>query len=106
MLAGTETVTDVAVRHGVSRKFVYAQTDKARGALDDAFLTAVPENKVLFHLAVTKTWLRQVIVAQSLISRVSHRAPFRDVSGCRSGLTVRAKRIRMASWLFSWTSRG
>ena len=24
-LAGTETVSDLAVRHGVSRKFVYAQ---------------------------------------------------------------------------------
>jgi hypothetical protein len=71
VLAGTETVSDVAVRHGVSRKFVYAQTDKARVALDEAFLTAAPDDEVMFHLAVTKTWLRQVIVALSLISRGS-----------------------------------
>ena len=29
-LAGTETLSDLAARHGVSRKFVYAQTGKAR----------------------------------------------------------------------------
>jgi transposase-like protein len=34
-LAGAETVSDLAARHGVSRKFVYRQTHKARAALDD-----------------------------------------------------------------------
>jgi hypothetical protein len=29
VLAGTETVSDLAAQHGVSRKFVYAQTGKA-----------------------------------------------------------------------------
>ena len=36
-LARSEPVSDLAVRHGVSRKFVYAQKHKARIALDDAF---------------------------------------------------------------------
>jgi hypothetical protein len=36
-LAGSETVSDLAARHGVSRKFVHQQTHKARAALDDAF---------------------------------------------------------------------
>jgi len=36
-LAGSGTVSDLAVRHGVSRKFVYQQTHKVRAALDDAF---------------------------------------------------------------------
>ena len=31
-LAGSETVSDLAARHGVSRKFVYQQTHKARRA--------------------------------------------------------------------------
>ena len=31
---------DLAARHRVSRKFIYQQTDKARLALDDAFLAA------------------------------------------------------------------
>jgi len=36
-LARSETVSDLAARHGVSRKFVYQQTHKAVAALDDAF---------------------------------------------------------------------
>jgi transposase-like protein len=57
-LAGSETVSDLAARHGVSRKFVYQQTHKARSALDDAFSPATPDDEVLFEVAVTKTWLR------------------------------------------------
>src|SRR3954452_7925945 len=54
-LAGSETVSDLAARHGMSRKFVYQQTYKARTALDDAFSPATPDEAVLFELAVTKT---------------------------------------------------
>src|ERR671917_1151278 len=72
-LAGSETVSGLAARHGVSRKFVYQQTHRARGALDEAFSSATPDEAVLFELAVTKTWLRQVIVALPLICRSSYR---------------------------------
>jgi len=72
-LAGSETVSDLAARHGVSRKFVYQQTHKARIALADAFSPAVSDDKVLFELAVTKAWLRQVIVGLALICRSSYR---------------------------------
>src|SRR3954453_22372554 len=72
-LAGSGTVCDLAARHGVSRKFVYRQTHKARAALDDAFSPAVRDDEVLFQLAVTKTWLHQVIVALPLICRSSYR---------------------------------
>ena len=72
-LAGSETVSDLAARHGVSRKFVYQQTHKARAALDGAFLSAAPDNEVLFELAVSKAWLRQVIVGLALICRGSCR---------------------------------
>src|ERR1700733_13791303 len=72
-LAGSEAVSDLAARHGVSRKFIYEQTDKARVALDGAFLTAVDEDEVLFELTVTKTWLHQVIVALPLICHSSYR---------------------------------
>jgi hypothetical protein len=83
-LAGSETVSDLAARHGVSRKFVYEQTHKARTALDDAFLSAAPEDEVLFELTVTKAWLRQVIVALPLICHSSYRGVFeflRDLLG-------------------------
>ena len=53
-LAGCGTVCDLAARHGMSRKFVYQQTRKARAALDDAFSSATPDEEVLFELAVTK----------------------------------------------------
>src|SRR5215213_4030553 len=72
-LAQSETVSDLAARHGVSRKFVYQQTHKARAALDEAFSSATPDEAVLFELAVTKTWLRQVIVGLTLICRGSYR---------------------------------
>ena len=45
-LAGSETGSDLAARHGVSRKFVYQQTRKARAALDDAFPSAAPDEEV------------------------------------------------------------
>jgi len=72
-LAGSATVSDLAARHGVSRKFVYQQTHKARAALDDAFSSATPDDEVLFELAVTKAWLRQVIVGLTLTCRSSYR---------------------------------
>src|SRR3954471_8625252 len=71
-LAGSETVSGLAARHGMNRKFVYQQTHKSRAALDDAF-SATPDEAVLFELAVTKTWLRQVIVALPLLCRSSYR---------------------------------
>ena len=72
-LARSETVSDLAARHEVSRKFVYQQTSKARAALDDAFLPATPDDEVLFELAVTKAWLHQVIVGLTLICRSAYR---------------------------------
>jgi len=53
-LAGSGTVSDLAARHGVSRKFIYQQTHKAVAALDGAFLSATPDDEVLFELAVTR----------------------------------------------------
>jgi len=72
-LAGSGTVRGLAARHGVSRKFVYQQTHKARAALDDAFSSATPDDEVLFEVAVTKAWLRQVIVGLALICHSSYR---------------------------------
>ncbi len=72
-LAGSGTVSDLAARHEVSRKFVYQQTHKARAVLDDAFSSATPDGEVLFEVVVTKAWLRQVIVALTLICRSSYR---------------------------------
>src|ERR1700693_183121 len=72
-LARSATISGLSARHGVSRKFVYQQARKAGAALDDVFLSGAPEDEVLFQLTVTKTWLRQVIVALTLICRSSYR---------------------------------
>jgi hypothetical protein len=71
-LARSATVSDLSTRHGVSRKFVYQQANKARHALDDAFLSAATDDTVLFQVPVTKRWLRQVIVALALMCRSSY----------------------------------
>ena len=72
-LGRSATICDLAARHGVSRKFVHQQTHKAVAALDDAFLSVTPDHEMLFELAVTKAWLRQVIVGLTLICRSSYR---------------------------------
>src|SRR3954454_22465099 len=72
-LAGSATARTLAAGHGGSRKFVYRQTDKARTALENAFLPAEPENGVLFELAVNQTWLLQLVIALVLICRCSFR---------------------------------
>jgi hypothetical protein len=72
-LARSTTISDLSVRHGVSRKFVYQQARKAGAALDEIFLPGTPEDDVLFHLTVSKTWVRQVIVALVLVCRSSYR---------------------------------
>src|SRR3954454_1243857 len=71
-LARSATISDLSTRHEVSRKFVYQQANKARHALDDAFIPACADDEVLFEIPVTKRWLRQVIVALALICRGSY----------------------------------
>ena len=83
-LSGSETVSGLAARHGVSRKFVYRQTRKARAALEDAFSPAAQDDEVLFELPVTAAWLRQVIIGLALICRGSYRGAvefLRDLLG-------------------------
>src|SRR3954447_24192382 len=70
--SGFGAVSDLSTRHGVRRKFVYQQANKARRALNDAFISATADDEVLFEIAVTKRWLRQVIVALALICRGSY----------------------------------
>ena len=74
-LAGRQTITHLAEEADVSRKFVYQQAALAQAALDDAFAAddVDDEDKVLFYLPVTKAWLRQVVIALTLICHSSYR---------------------------------
>lgn len=74
ILAGNQSITQLAQTHGVSRKFVAQQVDKAEQALADAFVLPAPvEDRVLFYLPVTKRWLRSFILALLLICHSSYR---------------------------------
>lgn len=73
VLARREPVTRLAHRHGVSRQFLYRQGHQARRAVSDAFAPREEEQKVLFYLPVTKSWLRQFTLAQVLIGHTALR---------------------------------
>lgn len=73
-LAGTTTITELAARLAVSRKFVYGQADKAQEALNAAFVDdETDEEAALFDLPVTKGWIRSFVIAQILIGHSSYR---------------------------------
>jgi hypothetical protein len=72
-LAGHQSITGLADDADVSRKFVYQQRDHAQAALDDAFTPTAADDQVLFHLPVTKNWLKQAALALTLICHSSYR---------------------------------
>ena len=62
-----QTITNIATENQVSRQFVYKQKKKATQAIDDVFKEAGTENekkneKVLFYLPVTKSWITQLVL--------------------------------------------
>ena len=74
VLAGAQPVSDLAREHEVSRKFLYQQAHTAQDALTQAFDPDPETDTVLFHLPVTKAWLRQLVLALVLIGHSSYRA--------------------------------
>jgi hypothetical protein len=74
VLAGTHPVADLARQHQVSRKFLYQQAHTAQDALRCAFDPEPVAEDVLFYLPVTRTWLRQLVLALVLICHSSCRA--------------------------------
>src|SRR4051812_50163186 len=80
-LAGCGTVSDLAARHRVSRKFVYRQAHKASAALDGAFSPVVRDDEGLFELAGTGGWLRPGIVRLTPVCRRSFRGGIEVLRG-------------------------
>jgi hypothetical protein len=81
---GGAPIAHVASHHGVSRKFVYQQKEKALEGISQAFEKSIPQDngKVLFYIPVTKQWLMQVVLALVFISRASYQGViefFRDI---------------------------
>jgi hypothetical protein len=84
-LAGNQTITSLADEFDVSRKFVYQQAATAQTALENAFAPEVADDQLLFHLPVTKAWLRQATLGLTLICHSSLRGV---VEYCRDLLGV------------------
>ena len=80
-LAGSEPVSRVAEREGVSRKFIYRQKHTAEAALDQAFSPPGESPDVLFNLQVTDAWLNQPILALVLVCHGSSRGVVRLLEG-------------------------
>ena len=82
-ISGKSTITSLAEKTNTSRKFIYAQKDKGIKALDTAFSEVEPdEEKVLFCLPVTKSWLKQLVIALIFICHSSYQGVievFRDL---------------------------
>lgn len=74
VLARTEPITHLAQDYNVSRKFLYQQSAKAQQALDDTFQSSPKDKNVIFHLPITKDWIRQFVLSQVLIGHSSFRA--------------------------------
>ena len=81
-LAGHRTIASLADEFDVSRKFVYRQAAKAQAALDEGFAPTAADDEVLFCLPVTKSWMRQAVIALTLCCHSSYRGViefFRDL---------------------------
>jgi len=74
VLAKTDSVSHLAQNHRVSRKFLYQQAAKAQRALDRTFDPVDPDKEVLYHLPITKDWVRQFALCLVLIGHSSFRA--------------------------------
>ncbi len=73
VLARTETVSELARQHEVSRKFLDQQVHTAEEALSEAFAPSSKPDDVLFYLPVTKAWLRQLVLGLVFICHSSTR---------------------------------
>jgi hypothetical protein len=72
-LDGRCCVSRLADERHVSRQFVYQQQAKAKAALQNAFAPSADDPDVLFHLPLTKAWLRQFVLVAVLVGHSSLR---------------------------------
>lgn len=82
---GYTPIARIAEHYGVSRKFVYQQKKKALEGISKAFEKQPSNDKILFYIPVTKSWLFQVVLALIFICRASYQGVsefFRDIFDC------------------------
>ncbi len=76
----TQTVTETARKHQVTRHTVYSHQEKATKAINDAYSPA--DADVLFYLPVTKQFIAQIIVALLVICKASYRDSMQFIKDC------------------------
>jgi hypothetical protein len=77
----SQPLTEIAEENNVSRKFIYQQRGKAIEAVNNAFAPVEKtEEKILFYLPVTFSWLCQFILCLVLHCRASHRGIQKTIS--------------------------
>ncbi len=72
MQSSTQTVTALAKREGVSRKFLYQQQQKGNQALEKEFNQPKEESDIRYWIPVTKNWIFQVILGLIFICHSSN----------------------------------
>jgi hypothetical protein len=100
-ISKSEPIKTLSVKYGISRKFIYQQKNKAEEAIDVAFTTSDDdEEKILFHLPITKSWLSQMILGLVLICHSSYRGVveiFRDLLGVSISVGTIHNRLEAAA---------
>ncbi len=68
-------ITELSAQHNVSRNFLYDQKDKALSAINDKFISPIIEEdeKPLYYIAITKSWIKQFIICLAMHCRGSIR---------------------------------
>ena len=81
-LASNENISQISRQYETSRKFIYAQKEKASDALNEVFSGEAGDSKVLFYIPVTKEWLQQSVMSLILSCHSSYGGViefFRDI---------------------------
>lgn len=73
MQSSAQTITAIANREGVSRKFLHQQQKKGHQGLEKEFNQSKEESDILYWIPVTKKWIFQVILALIFICHSSYR---------------------------------
>jgi len=77
-----ESISQISRQYEASRKFIYAQKEKASDALNEVFSGEASDSKILFYIPVTKEWLQQSVMSLILSCHSSYGGViefFRDI---------------------------
>ena len=77
-----KNISEISRQYETSRKFIYAQKNKASDALNEVFSGEASDSKVLFYIPVTKEWLQQSVMSLILSCHSSYGGViefFRDI---------------------------